>query len=247
MIQYFPNKEAITEVDILAVGVHPDDIELGCGGTLLQHIAAGYKVGLLDLTQGELGTRGSAPLRLEEAAAACELMGASFRLNLGMRDGFLTNDETHLLEIIRIIRRCRPKIVLANSLNDRHPDHGRAAKLTADACFYSGLAKIQTETLAPHRPQVVYHYIQDYNLEPDFVVDISAQMDKKLDLVLAFGSQFYNPNQPEEAPNTPISGADFIEFVRSKARTYGRPAGFMYAECFNVNRVLGVKDLFDLC
>lgn len=241
------------KIDILAIGVHPDDVELSCSGTLLRHIANGKTVGLADLTRGELGTRGTADIRDIEALAAAEMMGALFRENLGMEDGFFRNTPENTLKIISLIRTYRPEIVLANAISDRHPDHGRAAQLTAEACFYAGLARIVTtgKDGAPQehwRPKAVYHYIQDHNLKPDFVVDITPYMDQKLDLVLAFRSQFYVPDAQEyeqELP-TPISGREFLEFLRAKARTYGRPAGFEFGEGFTVARSIGVKDLFDL-
>lgn len=236
------------KLDILAIGAHPDDIEISCSGTLLHHIALGHKVGLLDLTQGELGTRGNAPLRLQEAAAASKLLGASVRANLKLADGFFEYNQTNLVAIIEIIRLFRPTIVLANSITDRHPDHGRGAKLAADACYYAGLPKIATQwegqPQEAWRPKAVYHYIQDYNLEPDFVLDISPYMERKLEVILAYGSQFYDPNSIE--PQTPISGKDFLDFLRAKNRSYGRAAGFEYAEGFTVNRSIGVRSLFDL-
>ncbi len=243
------------KVDILAIGVHPDDVELSCSGTLLSHIDQGRRVGLLDLTRGELGTRGTPEIRDREAAEAARLMGAAFRKNLGMADGFFRYDRDHILPIITVIRECRPDIVLLNAPSDRHPDHGRAAKLEADACYFSGLVKIETLDSAGRRqdrwrPQAVYHYIQDHNLKPDFVVDISPYMDRKLELVKAFRSQFHVPDAAEEFAkelDTPISGFDFMDFLRAKARTYGRPAGFDYGEGFVANRTIGVKDLFGLC
>jgi bacillithiol biosynthesis deacetylase BshB1 len=241
------------KVSILAVGVHPDDVELGCSGTLLRQIALGHRVGLLDLSRGELGSRGSAELRDQEAARAAELMGAQFRKNLGMADGFFTHSRENLLSIIQVIRSCQPNLVLANALSDRHPDHGRAAKLVADACFYSGLSKIETfdeygQPQKAWRPKAVYHYIQDHNLVPDFTVDITPYIDRKMELVLAFGSQFYNPaaSGASKEPETPISGKQFFEFLRAKAATYGRAAGFDYAEGFQVARTPGLTDLFDL-
>lgn len=241
------------KIDILAIGVHPDDVELSCSGTLLRHIDQGKTVGLLDLTRGELGTRGTAEIRDQEAANSAKLMGAAFRKNLGMADGLFTYTQKNLIKIIEIIRATQPEIVLANALSDRHPDHGRAAKLTADACFYAGLIKITTrgedgKIQDRWRPKALYHYIQDYNLEPDFVVDISNYIDKKMELVKTFRSQFYIPEAKEyqQELSSPISGQSFMEFLRAKARTYGRPAGFEFAECFNVSRTIGVKDLFDL-
>lgn len=237
------------KVDILAFGVHPDDVELSCSGTLLRHIEMGYTVGLCDLSRGELGTRGNAQLRMQEAEQARIMLGASFRLNLEMADGFFVHDKEHILKIVRIIRKYKPEIVLANALSDRHPDHGRAAKLIADACFYSGLIKIETSDDEGNiqdswRPSAVYHYIQDRNLKADFVVDIANYMDKKLDIIMAFSSQFYSPESDE--PETPISKRDFLDFVKSKNKSYARDAGFEYAEAFNSGRNIGVTDLFDL-
>lgn len=237
------------KVDILAMGAHPDDIELACSGTLLAQIAKGRTVGLLDLTQGELGTRGSAKLRLEEAEKSRQMMGAAFRINLGMADGFFSYNEESLKKIIRVIRMAQPSIVLTNSLTDRHIDHGKAAKLTADACFLSGLQKIETfdddgKLQERWRPKAVYHYIQDYNLKPDFVVDISEHMEQKFDLIRAFGSQFFDGNSPE--PETPLTGQDFFSFLRGKFKTYGRPANYGYAEGYNVARTMGVSDIMDL-
>jgi len=241
------------KIDILAVGAHPDDVELSCSGTLLHHIDLGKTVGLLDLTRGELGSRGTAEIRANESEEAARMMSAKFRWNLGLADGFFSGDKDSLLAIIRAIRACRPEIVLCNALDDRHPDHGRAAKLTADACFYSGLIKIETadEQGSPQqiwRPRAVYHYIQDRHLTPDFVVDISRFMDRKIELVMAFGSQFYNPGarEFEKEPNTPISGKSFLDFLRARAAEFGRPAGFEFAEGFQASRTPGVADLFHL-
>ena len=236
------------KLDILAFGVHPDDIEISCCGTLLHHIALGKKVGIIDLSAGELGTRGNAETRLKEAAVASGMLGAVLRGNLHMADGFFVHDKENMLEIVKMIRLFQPEIVLANSLEDRHPDHGRAAKLVAEACYYSGLMKIETlwedKAQTAWRPKAVYHYIQDYNLRPDFVFDISPYMDRKLEIIQAYKSQFYDPNSKE--PATPISSAEFLEFLRAKNCTYGREAGFHYAEAFNVNRNIGVRNLFDL-
>ena len=237
------------KVDILAFGIHPDDVELSCCGTLLKHIDLGYSVGLCDLSAGELGTRGDAETRLKEAEHSRQLMGAKFRENLGMKDGFFMHTPENTLKIIQIIRKYKPAIVLANAINDRHPDHGRAAKLVSDACFYSGLTKIQTLDMSEQkqdawRPDSVYHYIQDKNIKADFVFDISNYMDKKIDLIYCFKSQFFNPDSEE--PDTPISSADFIEFVKAKNRSYGRDANFRFAEAFTVNRNIGVDNLFYL-
>lgn len=237
------------KVDILAIGVHPDDVELGCSGTLLKHIALGKTVGIVDLTQGELGTRGNATLRMEEAENARKIMGALTRENLGMADGFFQHTKENLLKISSAIRRHQPEIVLANAITDRHPDHGRASKLIADACFYSGLAKIEQkdvngEVLEPWRPKAVYHYIQDRNIKADFVVDISEYMDKKMECILAFSSQFFVGET--EGPKTPISGKDFMDYMRSKNQAYGRDIRADYAEGFTVDRDIGVRNLFDL-
>lgn len=241
------------KIDLLAIGVHPDDIELSCSGTLLRYVAAGKTVGLLDLTRGELGSRGSAEIRDREAAESARLMGAAFRENLGMADGFFEHSQDNLLAIIRVLRRYQPEIVLLNAVRDRHPDHGRAAKLEADACYYSGLLKIETYEAdgTPQekwRPRAVYHYIQDRHLEPDFVIDISEVIDRKMEVVSAFGSQFYNPKDQQytDQPQTPISGKQFFDYLRATAATYGRAAGYDYAEAFHVQRTPGVRDLFAL-
>jgi len=235
-------------LDILAIGVHPDDIELACSGTLLKSIASGKKVGLLDLTRGELGSRGSAEIRDEEAANSAKLMGAVVRENCRMKDGFFQHTEANLLKIIEVIRAWKPDIVLANAIYDRHPDHGRAAKLIADACFLSGLLRIETKRnkiVQEHwRPRVVYHYVQDYHIKPDFVVDISDFMEQKLELILTFKSQFFNPESTE--PETPISGKAFLDFLSARAQDFGRPAGIKYAEGFTVGRTPAVNQLFDL-
>ncbi|MDI1353982.1 MAG: bacillithiol biosynthesis deacetylase BshB1 [bacterium] len=236
------------KVDILAIGVHPDDVELSCSGTIAKHIALGKKVGVLDLTLGELGTRGSAELRVKEAALSSEILGLSFRNHLHMKDGFFANDELHQRKIIEQIRDCRPEIVLCNAISDRHPDHGRAAKLVADACFYSGLVKIETSLREmPQnvwRPKAVYHYIQDHFLHPDFVIDISEHIETKHKSIMAFSSQFYSPNSNE--PQTPISGKEFLESLNSKMSIWGRSIGVKYAEGFTVNRYPGINSLFDL-
>lgn len=239
-------------IDILAFGVHPDDVELGCSGTLLKHISMGYKVGLIDLTRGELGTRGSAEIRTIEAQNAAERLQAKFRINLDMADGFFQDNFENQIKLIEVIRRFKPTIVLLNAIRDRHPDHGRAAKMVADACYYAGLSKIQTsfkgEVQDAWRPKNGYHYIQDYNLKPDFVVDISEFMDEKLRLVKTFKSQFYLPSELayKEEKETPISGADFLDFLSAKARSYGREAGFTFAEGFTTVRTPGINNLFDL-
>ena len=236
------------ELDILAIGVHPDDVELACAGTLLSHIAKGYKVGILDLTQGELGTRGSAKLRLEEAEKAKNIIGALIRENVSLADGFFQYNEQNIQKIIPYIRHYRPKIVLCNAVHDRHPDHGRSSKLTSDACYYSGLTKIESkwngDIQEKWRPNAVYHYIQDYHIEPDLVVDISNYFTKKREAILAFRSQFFESDKDE--PSTPISSKAFLEFIEARARTMGRHIGAEYGEGFTVERYIGVDDLFKL-
>lgn len=236
------------KLDILAIGVHPDDIELACSGTLLKSIAAGKKVGLLDLTRGELGSRGSAEIRDEEAANAAKLMGALVRENCRMKDGFFQHTEANLLKIIEVLRAWQPDIVLANAISDRHPDHGRAGKLIADACFLSGLVRIETtrnnKIQKKWRPAAVYHYIQDYHIKPDFVIDITDYIEKKMALIQTFKSQFYDPNSKE--PETPISGKAFLDFLYARAIDFGRPAGIKYAEGFTTTRTPAVNQLFDL-
>ncbi len=241
------------QVDILAIGVHPDDVELSACGTLLQHASLGYSFGLLDLTRGELGSRGSAEIRTREAKDAARKMGAEFRVNLDLPDGFIRNDEATLRKIITVIRQYRPKIVLANALDDRHPDHGRSAKIVADACFYSGLLKIETtgEDGQPQekwRPQNLYHYIQDRNRKPDFVVDISPYLARKMEIIRCYRSQFddHEENEYSQEVKTPISGSDFMAFIEAKGRSFGREAGFEFAEGFETSRYPGVKDLFNL-
>ncbi len=248
------------KLDILAFGAHPDDVELSCSGTLLSHIAQGKTVGLIDLTRGELGSRGTADIRDQEAADSARLMGAKVRENLNLGDGTFEHSNENIRKIIQIIRKYQPEIVLANALKDRHPDHGRGAKLVSDACYFSGLKKIETTPKAnsgqplsgnpqtPWRPKAVYHYIQDYNLEPDFVVDISSFLEKKFECILAFKSQFYLPSDKEYAAEaqTPISGKDFMDFIKAKGAVFGRHAGFDYAEGFNVARTPGIENLFTL-
>ena len=236
------------KLDILAIGVHPDDVELSCAGTLLKHIAMGKKVGILDLSAGELGTRGSGELRLQEAAEAAKILGISVRNNLGMADGFFVNDREHQLEIIKKIREYQPEIVLCNAIQDRHPDHARASQLISEACFYSGLRKIGTkmndEIQAAWRPKAVYHYIQDRHLKADFVVDVTEFVDKKMESIKAYSSQFYNPDSKE--PITPIAVKNFLEVVTAKMALFGRDAGYTYAEGFTVERTIGVNNLCDL-
>jgi len=236
------------KLDILAVGAHPDDIELGCGGTVISHVEQGFNVGLLDLTQGELGTRGSAELRLQEAAKAAEILGVTVRENLGMADGFFVNDKEHQLQIIQVLRRHQPDVVFATAIRDRHIDHGRASKLISDACFLSGLRRIETTdngvAQEAWRPKSVYHYIQDRYIEPDVIVDISEYWDRKQAAIQAFGSQFYNPNSKE--PTSPIATKEFLENVKARAYQHGRTIGAKFGEGFTVERTPGVKDLVQL-
>lgn len=237
------------KVDILAIGVHPDDVELCASGTILKHLDLGYTVAICDLTQGELGTRGSGPLRLQEAEKAKQILGISHRENLGMADGFFQHNEENIKKIAKVIRKYKPEIVLANAIRDRHPDHGRASKLISDACFYAGLVKIETRDdegliQSAWRPKAVYHYIQDRNLKADFVVDITQYLDKKIESIMAYSSQFFDPESKE--PETPISSKAFIDYMKAKNRAYGRDIGAEYAEAFTVERNMGVKNLFDL-
>ncbi|MFD0797843.1 bacillithiol biosynthesis deacetylase BshB1 [Maribacter chungangensis] len=236
------------KLDILVFGAHPDDAELGAGGTIAKEIANGKKVGIIDLTRGELGTRGSAKIRDAEAKAAADILKVSVRENLGFRDGFFINDETHQIEIIKMIRKYRPDIVLCNAVEDRHIDHGKGSKLVSDACFLSGLIKIHTQiddiNQDAWRPKVVYHYIQWKNITPDFVVDITGFIDKKVAAILAYGSQFHDPDSKE--PETPISSKTFIESVNYRARDMGRLVGKEYAEGFTVERLIAVDSLASL-
>lgn len=236
------------KLDILAFGAHPDDVELGCGGTIAKEIALGKKVGIIDLTRGELGTRGSVAIRNQEAAVAAKILGVSIRENLDMRDGFFINDEPHQLEIIKMIRKYKPKIVLCNAIDDRHIDHGKGSKLVSDACFLSGLVKIETEINGElqdaWRPKMVYHYIQWKDITPDFVVDISGYNDIRINSILAYGSQFYNANSNE--PETPIATKNFLESLNYRAQNFGRLIGTDYAEGFTVERYLAVNSLDDL-
>lgn len=236
------------KLDILAIGAHPDDIELSCSGTLLKHIALGKKCGIIDLTRGELGTRGTAKIRQQEVVQSSKILGISVRDNLNMQDGFFKNDKLYQLEIIKKIRQYQPEIILCNAITDRHPDHGRAAQLVSEACFYSGLIKIETTLKSKKqqawRPKAVYHYIQDRMLKPDFVVDVTEFVDKKMEAIKAFQSQFYDPNSKE--PVTPISVKNFLDVVKGKMSIWGRDAGYEYAEGFTVERIVGVDNLFHL-
>lgn len=236
------------KLDILAIGAHPDDVELGCSATLAKEISKGKKVGILDLTRGELGTRGSAETRDKESAKAAEILGVEIRENLAFRDGFFVNDEQHQMEVIKRIRKFRPEIVLCNAIRDRHIDHGKGSSLVSDACFLSGLVKIKTalngEGQDPWRPKHVYHYIQWENIEPDFIVDVSGYMELKLASVEAYGSQFYDPQSKE--PISPISSKNFIESVTYRAKDLGRLIGKDFGEGYTVERFVAVDSLEDL-
>ncbi len=236
------------KLDILAFGAHPDDVEISCSGTIAKEIAHGKKVGIIDLTRGELGTRGTATIRDQEAASAARLLGVVIRENMNYRDGFFINDEKHQLEIIKKIRHYQPEIVLCNAIKDRHIDHEKGSNLVSDACFLAGLLKIETqyngENQKPWRPKMVYHYIQWQEIEPNFVVDISDYMEIKLKSVKCYQSQFYNPNSKE--PETPITSKNFLNSVQYRSENLGRIIGVAYAEGFTIERYVGVKLLSDL-
>ncbi|WP_220764147.1 bacillithiol biosynthesis deacetylase BshB1 [Flavobacterium sp. UMI-01] len=236
------------KLDILAFGAHPDDVELGCSGTILKEISLGKKVGIVDLTRGELGTRGTVEIRNQEATNAAAILGVAVRENLDMRDGFFVNDEKHQLEVIKMIRKYQPEIVLCNAIDDRHIDHAKGSKLVSDACFLSGLRMIETTVEGNQqqawRPKVVYHYIQWKNIVPDFVVDITGFEKKKEASILAYKSQFYDPNSKE--PESPISSKTFLESINYRSRDLGRLTGVEYGEGFTVERYLAVNSLGDL-
>lgn len=237
------------KLDILVLAAHPDDAELGCGGTIANHIKMGHKVGVVDFTRGELGTRGTTETRAQEAAESSKILSLTVRENLGLPDGFFKNDLEHQLAVIQAIRRYQPEIVLANAIYDRHSDHGKGASLAADACFLSGLSKIETmdttgKSQEAWRPKVVYHYIQSLFIEPDFVVDITNSWDTKINSVKAFKSQFYDPSSAE--PQTYISSPEFLRMVEARAIELGHAIGTKYGEGFTVRRYPGVKSLLDL-
>jgi bacillithiol biosynthesis deacetylase BshB1 len=238
----------VEQLDILAFGAHPDDVELSCGGTIAKEVSFGKKVGIVDLTRGELGTRGSVDIRAEEAKQAASILGITVRENLGFRDGFFKNDEAHQLEIIKILRKYRPKVILCNARTDRHIDHGRAASLVHDSCFLSGLCKIETivddTSQKLWRPSQIYHYVQWNNDPCNFVVDISEFADKKIAAILAYSSQFYNEKSTE--PETPISSQQFLDTIQFRAADLGRMIGVAYAEGFTTQRQLAVSQISDL-
>lgn len=236
------------KLDILALAAHPDDVELACSGTLIKASQQGKKTGVIDFTVGELGTRGTPELRIEEATRSARIMGLSARENLGFRDGFFKNDEKHQIEVIKMIRKYQPDIVLANAVDDRHPDHGRASFLAKEACFLAGLAKIETEVDGVKqlhwRPKTVYHYIQSIPHEPDFIVDVTSAWSSKMDSIKAYKSQFHDPNSGE--PETYISSPRFMKMVESRGVHYGHEIGVEYGEGFTIERTAGVDTITDL-
>lgn len=231
------------KLDILVFGAHPDDVELGCGGTIIKEVQLGKKVGIIDLTRGELGTRGSADIRDIESKQATEIMGVLIRENMNFRDGFFKDDEEHKLKIIRKIRKYRPEIIITNALSDRHPDHPRSSKITIDASFLSGLEKIETDQRI-WRPRAIYHYIQFNNLTPDIVVDISEQMELKIKAVRAYKTQFYNVDSKES--KTIISSKSFLESVKYRAKDLARQSNCKYAEGFIAHQFLKIDSLLDI-
>ena len=236
------------KLDILAFGAHPDDVELSCSGTMIKHITLGMKAGVADLTKGELGTRGTPEIRESEAMAATQVMGLHIRENLEMRDGFFRNDEAHQYNVIRMIRKYQPEIILANAVSDRHPDHSKAAKLISDAAFLSGLKMIKTEDenqpQDAWRPRVIYHYLQDQWIDPDVLIDISGFMDKKMESIRCFRSQFYSADSKE--PETYISKPEFLDSIVFRAQELGKMIGVKYAEGFTTLRKTGVEHFFHL-
>jgi len=240
----FAQKYFDMKCDFLAIGAHPDDVELGCGGTIIKLISEGKTISVIDLTEGELGTRGTAETRAEEAVAAAKILGISSRENLKLKDGFLNNSEEYQLKIVEKIRKYRPEIVLANAIDDRHPDHAKAAKLVSDACFLSGLKKIETfengQLQEVWRPKHIFHYIQWKNVVPEFVIDISGFMEQKIEACLAYKTQFYNPESNE--PITPIATKDFLESLTYRAQDLGRLSGVEYAEGFTTEKLIALKN-----
>ncbi len=233
------------KLDILAFGAHPDDVELGCGATIAKEVSLGKKVGIVDLTRGELGTRGSADLRDKEAAHAAKILGVSIRENVRFADGFFTNDKDHQLAIIQMIRKYQPDVVLCNAIDDRHIDHPKGSKLVSDACFLSGLQKIETvmdgDVQEKWRPKQVYHYVQWKPIDPDFVVDVTGFMETKIAAVQAYASQFFDPESTE--PETPITSKNFIESIDYRAKDLGRLIGVAHAEAFTSERYVAVENL----
>ena len=236
------------KLDILAIGVHPDDIELGCSGTIINEIKNGKKVGIVDLTQGELGTRGSVDSRYTEAANAAAIMGVHVRENLKMADGFFKNDEFHQRLLIQAIRKYQPEIILGNALHDRHPDHGRAGHLITTAAFLSGLMRIETqdkngEQQERWRPKYILHYIQDWYHEPDLLIDISDVFEQKMKAIEAYNTQFFTTATTETGPETYISTPDFLESVTARARMLGKRIGVKFAEGYITEKKIGIRNL----
>ena len=234
------------KVDILAFGSHPDDVELGCGGSILSAISQGLKVGIIDLTKGELGTRGTPEIRKKESEKASEILGVSFRKNLDFKDGFFINDKEHQLKVVEVLREHKPSIIFCNAVKDRHIDHPKGSKLVSDSCFLSGLSKINTnynnsKNQSPWTPKQIYHYIQWFDLKPDILIDISEFQEKKMKAIMAYKSQFYNPKSTE--PNTPISSKSFIDSIKQRDQNFGRISGVDAAEGFTVERPPVVKDI----
>ena len=237
------------KVDILAFGAHPDDVELGCGGSICSAISQGFKVGIVDLTYGELGTRGTPQIRKKESNKASEILGVSFRKNLGFKDGFFVNDKEHQLKVVEVLREHRPTIVLCNAIKDRHIDHPKGSKLVSDASFLSGLSKIKTNyknssNQPPWTPKNVYRYIQWYDIEPNLLIDISDFQEKKMRAIMAYDSQFYNPKSLE--PNTPISSKNFLESIKQRDQNFGRISGVVAAEGFTLETPPLIKDFSSL-
>ncbi|MEK0420833.1 MAG: bacillithiol biosynthesis deacetylase BshB1 [Bacteroidetes bacterium] len=235
-------------IDILAFGAHPDDVELAAAGTLIHHIKNGAKVAIVDLTAGELGTRGTVETRAAEAEESRKIMGVQYRHNLQLRDGFFENDENALIKVAEAIRHFRPKVVLANAIADRHPDHGRAAMLVSRACFLAGLPKVKThyngEIQDIWRPKAVYHYIQDRYIKPDLVVDISDSFQEKMKAIRAFATQFFR--EGDDGPQTPISSEEFLFFIEARAREFGRSIGVEFGEGFTTERPMGINNLLGI-
>lgn len=233
------------ELDILVFAAHPDDAELSCGGTIASHTAQGLNVGIVDFTKGEMGTRGTPESRLQEASEAAKILGIKARENLGFKDVYFRNDEEHQLAVAKMIRKYRPRIILANAISDRHPDHGKAASVVQGAWFLAGLHKVKTSVdgveQLPWRPPVVYHYVQSIYIEPDFVVDVSRYWDVKMRSIHAYESQFYNPESDE--PETYVSSPTFLKMIESRGVDLGHSIGAAYGEGFTVNRNIGIKNL----
>ena len=239
------------KVDILAIGVHPDDVELGCSGTLISEIKRGKKAAIVDLTQGELGTRGNVDTRYEEAAKAAMIIGVQSRENLKMRDGFFKNDEANQMKLIQAIRKYQPSVIIGNILHDRHPDHGRAGQMISTSCFLSGLSKIETkdEKGKPQerwKPAYVLHYMQDWYHDPDLLIDITDVFEQRMEAIKAYTSQFYNADSGDEGPQTYISTADFLESIVARAKVLGKKIGVKYAEGFITEKKIGIKNLDSL-